>query len=462
MTNMRDIQTETFEFDPESSWGEFETDNGEFENDLSDLGEYEYESPFSELEFGSSELDVFDSGEFEGEASFGEFEQGSPFGEFESESAFSEFETELGDQESTYGELEAFEFEAPVAKKSPLRATPAAVLQCPPRMKEIKCPPVGPRPNAIIDYFDFNKAIVKPGCHILLINDIARRIVQSQSSSQPICSLLLVGHTDPAGSDRYNLDLGRRRARAVANAICARLKSLKPKLSCPIQFQCASCGEQQAKATPALSRRVEVFLPVPPAPRGCPPFKERIRLHLKILVQPTRFSIARMLEDMRRVYEPSGFLVEVVSCERLTLPALDVLDLHCPGNIIQVCCPFPCASNNLNAEHVTLFGNRHNAAANEVVAYFVRNTQPGLNGCCAHPPGRPGVVVASGASQWTLGHEIAHVLGLSHVIGEPCGSAAFVPTRLMTGCGTNRLRTLPTLLPTEIATMQGSALTLPC
>jgi outer membrane protein OmpA-like peptidoglycan-associated protein len=443
MTNMRDIQPEAFEFEPESSWGEFETDNGELE---SDLGEYEYESPFGELEFGSSELDAFGSGEFEGEASFGEFEQVSPFGEFENESAFSEFETGLGDPETTYGELEAFEFEAPVAKKPPPRATPAAALQCPPRMKEIKCPPVGPRPNAIIDYFDFNKAIVKPVCHILLINDIARRIVQSQSSRQPICSLLLVGHADPVGSDRYNLDLGRRRARAVANAICARLKSLKPKLSCPIQFQCASCGEQQAKATPALSRRVEVFLPAPPAPRGCPPFKERIRLHLKILVQPTGPSIPTMIESMRQVYEPAGFLIEVVSCEVLKLPALEELSLQPVRRL-------PCPTANLHAEQVALFRNRNNVANDEIVIYFLRQTLPGTRGTCVHPVGLPGAVVTSRASQWTLAHEVGHVLGLRHVA---------IADRLMfrnTGRITNPP---PDLIASEIATMGASALTLPC
>jgi len=278
---------------------------------------------------------------------------------------------------------------------------------------------------------------------------------------QPICSVLVVGHTDPVGSDDYNFQLGRRRAAAVADALCKRLRALRPKLACSIKFQLATCGERQPKATPELDRRVEVFFPAPPVPKGCPPFKTRIRLHLKILTRPTRFSIEAMLEGMRRVYEPAGFLVEVVSCEILKKPNLEDLDVFCP-DIHQCCRCFPCPSNNLNAEHIELFGNRNNASVDEIVVYFVHRTIPNLNGTCAHPPGRPGVVIAARASQWTLAHETGHVLGLQHVAGEPCGSPVFVPTRLMTACGTNRLPNVPTLIPAEIMTMGGSNVALPC
>jgi outer membrane protein OmpA-like peptidoglycan-associated protein len=422
--------------------------------------DFEFESNVS---FGESEEET--QSELGDETSFSEFEDEAPLSEFEQAFPLTEFEEKspVGEYESDLREFDTLEFDVPMGRKAPTKPTPTAPpLQCPPKAVPAKCPPAGSRPNAILDYFDFDKVAVKPGCHQILINDIARRIVQSQTTKQPICSLLLVGHTDRAGPDAYNLDLGHRRAVSTASAICNRLKTLKVKLACPLEFRLTTCGEQQPKETAELSRRVEVFLPAPPAPKGCPPFKERIRIHVKILVDPKRFTIERMLADMRRVYEPAGFLIELVSCERLRLPNLDVLDVHCPGAPAQLCCPFPCATNNLNAEHVALFGNRHNVGASDVVAYFVDSTLPGLNGCCAHPPGRPGVVVASNASQWTLAHETAHVLGLPHVAGEPCGNPAFRPTRLMTRCGTNRLAGLPTLLAGEITTMLGSALTLPC
>ena len=103
-------------------------------------------------------------------------------------------------------------------------------------------------------------------------------------------------------------------------------------------------------------------------------------------------------------------------------------------------------------EQNTLFDNRNNVGANEVVAYFVRSTVPPFNGCAAHPANRPGAVVVQGATQWTLAHEIGHVLGLSHVNDN---------NRLMTGNGTaNITNPPPDLIGSEIQTMKNSQLTI--
>ena len=71
----------------------------------------------------------------------------------------------------------------------------------------------------------------------------------------------------------------------------------------------------------------------------------------------------------------------------------------------------PARPNHRRAERP--FANRDGAGGNDVVVYFVRSTVPPFNGCAAHPAGRPGAVVARGASQWTLAHEVGHVLGLA-------------------------------------------------
>lgn len=399
---------------------------------------FAFEAESGEAEtFGEAELGEAEYGEAEyGEAEFGEF-GAAEFGE--SEFAF------VGEAPSVW-ELES-------TAKAPVTAS----VTCPPPARELKCLPRGTRPNHILDHFGFNRSDVNRVCHTLLLNEAAERIIQSQRSRQPIKSVLLVGHTDKVGSDAYNVGLGRRRANAVLKELCKTLESKQRGITRRITFHVASCGESQPKATPDLSRRVEIFLPVPPQPRGCPPFRERIRIHLKILVQPRRFTIARMLRSMRQVYEPKGFIVEVVSCEIIRALRLNVLDIHCPGTN-ATCCPFPCATATLNQEHVDLFRNRNNVGANELAVYFVRRTQPGLNGCCAHPIGSPGVIVAAKASQWTLAHEIAHVLGLPHVRDR---------TRLMIDGslgGTNALVTppLPVLTPAEVRTMTNSALTVPC
>lgn len=166
---------------------------------------------------------------------------------------------------------------------------------------------------------------------------------------------------------------------------------------------------------------------------------ETVRLHIKTLTAPTRFTIDEMITGMRQVYEPQGIRVVRASDETLNLPDLDVVDVG------------GCTSGVTTAEQNTLFGNRNNVGTNDVVAYFVRATDPPFNGCAAHPNGRPGAVVASGASRWTLGHEIGHVLGLNHVNDS---------NRLMTGGGTDNITDPPPdLVGSEVTTMRNSSLT---
>ena len=165
-----------------------------------------------------------------------------------------------------------------------------------------------------------------------------------------------------------------------------------------------------------------------------------VRVHVKVLATPT-IAVDTMLTRMREVYEAAGMQVQLASTENLTnLP--DLLDL----DVGQ------CTLGNTTAEQNTLFGNRNNVGTNEVVVYFVRSTVPPFNGCAAHPAGRPGAVVVQGATQWTLAHELGHVLGLSHVSDN---------NRLMTGNGTGNITNPPPdLIASEIQTMRNSPLTI--
>ena len=163
-----------------------------------------------------------------------------------------------------------------------------------------------------------------------------------------------------------------------------------------------------------------------------------VRVHAKVLTAPN-IPVATMLQRMRDVYASVGIAVEHASTENLNLPNLNDVDVG------------SCTRGNTTAEQNALFGNRNNAGANDVVVYFVRSTVPPFNGCAAHPAGQPGAVVAQGATQWTLGHEVGHVLGLSHVNDND---------RLMTGNGTGNITNPPPdLIGSETTTMLGSALT---
>lgn len=165
-----------------------------------------------------------------------------------------------------------------------------------------------------------------------------------------------------------------------------------------------------------------------------------VRLHFKILSAPT-VDTALMLSSMQDVYANAGISVVLASTENLNLPLLNDLDVGV------------CTLGNTTVEQQQLFANRNDVQTNEVAVYFVRSTNPPFNGCAAHPDARPAAVVAQGATQWTLGHEVGHVLGLLHVDDSD---------RLMTGGGTANITNLPPdLIPIEQSTMIGSALTIP-
>jgi hypothetical protein len=166
--------------------------------------------------------------------------------------------------------------------------------------------------------------------------------------------------------------------------------------------------------------------------------EECLRLHIKVLTNPT-ISIERMMTAMQQVYEAVGIRVHRVSTETLNLPALNDVDVG------------SCVAGLVTTEQTQLFGNRRNAWGTDVVIYFVRSTVPSYNGCAAHPAGQPGAVVAQVASQWTMAHEVGHVLGIWHVNDN---------NRLMTGNGTyNITNPPPDLISTEVNTMRGSNLT---
>ena len=169
------------------------------------------------------------------------------------------------------------------------------------------------------------------------------------------------------------------------------------------------------------------------------PPQEKVRLHLKVLVEPTSFTLAQMVDGMRQVYEANGIGVEIAGTERLNLPALEDVEVG------------ECRMGMVTQEQRQLFANRGGADDGDVCVYFVRSTIDPTSGCASHPPGQPGAVVVRGATLWTLAHEVGHVLGLRHVNDTD---------RLMTGSGTGGITNAPPdLVRTEVDTMLASPFT---
>jgi hypothetical protein len=134
-----------------------------------------------------------------------------------------------------------------------------------------------------------------------------------------------------------------------------------------------------------------------------------------------------MVDSMREVYRNINTRVDITTTERLNLP--DLLDVEVGD----------CKFEQITDEQNQLFNNRNHVAANEIVVYFVRSTIKAFNGCAAHPEGKPEAIVTRSPSQWTLAHEVGHVLGLGHA--ETDSTCLF--DRLMTGCVTDGITNPP-------------------
>ena len=124
-----------------------------------------------------------------------------------------------------------------------------------------------------------------------------------------------------------------------------------------------------------------------------------------MLAAPSSFSvpIPQMVAAMRETFMAIDIDLVVLSEQTLNLPLLIDLDVG------------KCLMGTVTEEQRELFTHRDNADERDIVVYFIRQTNPPLAGCAAHPNGRPGAVVANMATPWTLAHEIGHVLGLDHV-----------------------------------------------
>jgi Matrixin len=115
-----------------------------------------------------------------------------------------------------------------------------------------------------------------------------------------------------------------------------------------------------------------------------------------------------------------------------------------------------CTLGSTTTDQNTLFNQRNNAGANDIVVYLCNTLIGGAGnfvGCAAHPTSQPGcVIVEVDTARWLTAHEVGHVLGLFHVSNTD---------RLMNpSIGWTNLP--PDLIQSEYQTMLDSSLSFPC
>jgi hypothetical protein len=149
---------------------------------------------------------------------------------------------------------------------SPSRA-PSGILSKPPYLRYLT-----------LDRFETNTASLTPRL-TEMVDLLAQAVDLSWKSLQPISLVRLIGHTDNTGSEKHNVGLGDRRAKAVEAALQQRLTGLLRKVAIVVE---PSPGETEPTADNRTqggrdrNRRVEVFVtfgvapsPPPPPPPPC-------------------------------------------------------------------------------------------------------------------------------------------------------------------------------------------------
>ena len=120
-----------------------------------------------------------------------------------------------------------------------------------------------------LDQFIWNRASLTPRLR-QLVEYLCRHVKLSWQTLQPIAYVRLIGHTDNTGPEKYNRDLGNRRAQAVKEALEGLLKDdiLKRRIAILVESSpgaSAPSADNRTALGRALNRRVEVFV-TPPEP----------------------------------------------------------------------------------------------------------------------------------------------------------------------------------------------------
>lgn len=216
----------------------------------------------------------------------------------------------------------------------------------------------------------------------------------------------LYGFASHLGSASFNQKLSFDRCEAVR----ARIASYGSKVSFPNEI---GFGESRS-AGGALDnsgawRAVEVTVHrTKPAPKPVPkPYDHKVKLHFRSVAMP-KVPEFTALANAQKVYDQYKILLEFASGLSMGVTNADLDQLNASDGT--------CQWNQASDEQKLLdaLGGRNGVGPNDVVVYYVNEikdkTDGPLRGCAGHAPARAAVVVSTIGSQWTLAHELGHVL----------------------------------------------------
>lgn len=175
------------------------------------------------------------------------------------------------------------------------------------------------------------------------------------------------------------------------------------------------------------------------------PLPKQVRVHTKVIAPPKHASLDTMMQNAIAAYAARGVEIYEASREEATEPDGDFERFRrLYGGFGGQ------ASDELSALHALARSARGFGVTpreTDLVALIVDDLVPAALGTPKSPAGQPGVVLSAGATEWTLAHEIGHVLGLGDVDD---------PTRLMHGATPEITESLPLLAEEEAATIAAS------
>jgi hypothetical protein len=146
------------------------------------------------------------------------------------------------------------------------------------------------------------------------------------------------------------------------------------------------------------------------------PIAKRVKVHTKVVAPPKHASLDSMLHNAVTLYATYGVEVLEVSREDVTEePEADLAQFS------TLYCGF---GDQPSSEMVDLHALARSADRGfgvtpddtDVVITLVGDLVPAALGTPKSSQAKPGIVISSGATEWTLAHELGHVLGLDDVI----------------------------------------------